>query len=90
MVDFPDLRSELAQVGDQARNMRRDIRNAGQKPDWAKVVSQIIQPLTEVRNRISEELARRQSSDALVPIDRDPVPPKYTELVREYYEQLGK
>ena len=38
---------------------------------------------------VSEELARRQSQDALVPIDRDPVPTKFTDLVRKYYEKLG-
>jgi hypothetical protein len=25
-----------------------------------------------------------------VPIDRDPVPTRYSELVRRYYEELGK
>jgi hypothetical protein len=25
-----------------------------------------------------------------VPIDRDPVPSRYSDLVRRYYEQLGK
>ena len=28
--------------------------------------------------------------DQLVPIDRDPVPGRYSDLVRRYYEQLGK
>jgi hypothetical protein len=35
-------------------------------------------------------MARRQSNDALVPIDRDPVPARYSDLVRRYYEELGK
>jgi hypothetical protein len=43
-----------------------------------------------LRERVQEELARRESKDALVPIDRDPVPSRYSELVRRYYEQLGK
>jgi hypothetical protein len=42
----------------------------------------------EVRNRINEELARREK-DSLVPIDRDPVPQQFSELVRQYYEKLG-
>ena len=49
-----------------------------------------MKPLTEVRDRIAEELARRESRQALVPIDRDPVPNRYSDLVRRYYEQLGK
>ena len=51
---------------------------------------QIAGPLVEVRDRISEELVRRESNEAMVPIDRDPVPAKFSELVRRYYEQLGK
>ena len=45
---------------------------------------------TEVRKRLGEELARRDSKDALVPIDRDPVPGRYSESVRRDYEELGK
>jgi hypothetical protein len=29
-------------------------------------------PLLELRNRLTEELARRESKESLVPIDRDP------------------
>jgi hypothetical protein len=53
------------------------------------VKSQISGPLVEVRDRVAEELARREKSDSLVPIDRDPVPGKYSDLVRRYYEKLG-
>jgi hypothetical protein len=49
-----------------------------------------MKPLAEVRDSIADELARRQSREALVPIDRDPVPSRYSELVRRYYEELGK
>ena len=70
--------------------MRLEYRRSGQKPDWAVVRLQISSPLAEVRSRIGEELARRQSNEAVVPIDRDPVPSKFSELVRRYYEQLGK
>jgi hypothetical protein len=51
---------------------------------------EIAGPLVELRTRVSEELARRESKEALVPIDRDPVPTRYSELVRRYYEELGK
>ena len=36
-----------------------------------------------------KELARREKPDSLVPIDRDPVPQKFTDLVKRYYEKLG-
>jgi hypothetical protein len=43
----------------------------------------------ELRDRISQELQKRESKKALVPIDRDPVPAPYAEQVRRYYERLG-
>jgi hypothetical protein len=49
-----------------------------------------MKPLQEVRDRLADELARLGSKEALVPIDRDPVPNRYSELVRRYYEELGK
>ena len=89
MVDVPDLQTELARIRDRARVIRTDIRRTGAEPRWPLVQMQIAGPLVEVRKRVAEELARRESSEALVPIDRDPVPSRYSELVRRYYEKLG-
>lgn len=90
MVDLPALRNDVATAREQARNLRLESRKAGKKPDWAVVRGQVLGPLVEVRDRITEELARRDKRDPLVPIDRDPVPSRYSELVRRYYEELGK
>ena len=90
MIDVPELRNDVAAARERARLMRQEFKRDLKKPDWAVVRLQVIKPLVEVRDRITEELARRQSTDSLVPIDRDPVPTRYTELVRRYYEQLGK
>lgn len=90
LVDSPEMRAGVAGAREQARQMRVEFRRDRKKPDWAVVRLEIVKPLVEVRQRIAEELARRGSRDALVPIDRDPVPTKYTELVRRYYEELGK
>ena len=90
MLDRPELRSEVARIRDRARAVRWEYRQKGQKPDWAVVRLQIAGPLVEVSSRIGEELARRESNEAVVPIDRDPVPKKFSELVRRYYEELGK
>jgi len=54
------------------------------------VQTQIGKPLAELRTRLGEELARRESKENLVPIDRDSVPTKYAERVRRYYEELGR
>ena len=90
MIDAPELRSEVARIRDRARAVRIEYKQHGRKPDWAVVRLQIAGPLVEVRDRVSEELARHESNEAIVPIDRDPVPQKFSELVRRYYEQLGK
>jgi hypothetical protein len=46
-------------------------------------------PLVELRDQVAQELLRREGSEALVPIDREPVPPEYADQVRRYYERLG-
>jgi hypothetical protein len=89
MLDDPSMRNEVARALEKAKTMRSDFKRNGKPPQWPVVKSEVATPLAEVRSRISEELARRQSNDALVPIDRDPVPTKYSELVKRYYEKLG-
>ncbi len=89
MIDVPDLRNEVARVRDRARAMRIEFKRHSKDPQWPLVKAQIAAPLAEVRDRVAEELARRQKSDSLVPIDRDPVPNKFSDLVRRYYEKLG-
>jgi hypothetical protein len=69
--------------------MRSEFKRHSKLPQWPLVRAEIAGPLNEVRNRVAEELARREKSDSLVPIDRDPVPGKYSDLVRRYYEKLG-
>ncbi len=89
MLDFPDLRNQVAQVREQARALRLEYKKHAKPPQTATVRTEIAEPLVEIRNRINEELARRESKDSLVPIDRDPVPQKFSDLVRRYYEKLG-
>jgi len=90
LVDQPDLRNLVARARERARVLRQEYKRDLTKPDWAVVQLQVMKPLVEVRDRIADELARRESSDSLVPIDRDPVPSRYSDLVRRYYEELGK
>ena len=90
MVDFPEMRNDLAAARERARLLRRDYVREQKKPDWAVVRLEVVKPLVEVRQQIREELARRDSQEALVPIDRDPVPHRFTDLVKRYYEEIGK
>ncbi len=48
-------------------------------------------PLRELQRKVSQELLRRAAEQTeIVPVDRDPVPNQYRDMVREYYERLGK
>lgn len=89
LMDQPDLRSQAARIRDGARSLRAEFKRHGKEPQWDLVRSQVFGPLTELRNRVAEELAKVQSAESLVPIDRDPVPVKFSDLVRRYYEKLG-
>jgi hypothetical protein len=90
MIESPDLRNDVAAARERARRIRQDFRKDRKKPDWAVVQLQVMQPLAEVRKKLLEELARLENQEPMAPIDRDPVPTQYSDLVRRYYESLGK
>ncbi len=89
MVDDPELRSQITQIRDRAKQVRIDVMRHSKSPNWQLVKTSIYGPLLELQMRLAEEIARREPSDDIVPIDRDPVPERYTELVEQYYERLG-
>jgi hypothetical protein len=89
MVEADDLRNELAKVVDDARAMRIEFRKNNLPPQAATIDQRITLPLVEIRDRLVEELAKLDKENPLAPIDRDPVPREYRELVRRYYEELG-
>jgi hypothetical protein len=90
MLDDPGLRTEVARVRELAKGVRSEFKRHSLPPNWDMVNTKISAPLAELRNRVTEELARRESKENLVPIDRDPVPGKYADRVRRYYEELGR
>ena len=89
MVDDPELRAEAARIRDRARAVRAEFKRHSATPQWDVVHVQIAEPLVQLRQRVAEELLRRTSQQAIVPLDRDPVPPQYTEKTRQYYARLG-
>ncbi len=89
MLTERELRDDVARVRDRARAIRAEFKRHGKEPQWDLVQQQITNPLTELRKHLSDKLAQLQSDEALVPIDRDPVPSRFAELVRRYYENLG-
>jgi len=89
MLDSPELREEVARVRDRARAARAEFKRHSKTPNWDLVQQSIAEPLNQLRQRIDEELAKHQDDDTLVPIDRDPVPRRFADQVRRYYERLG-
>lgn len=85
----PELRQQAARVQDNARNLRFDARRNDLPPQSDQVQMQIIQPLAELRDRVMEELSKKEASNPLAPLDRDPVPHRFREQVRRYYTELG-
>jgi hypothetical protein len=88
-VDSQDVRNQLATVRERVGVYRRYYRQNGQLPSSEELQSKVLAPLALARDWVGQELARAQNDRSLVPLDRDPVQEKYTDLVRKYYEQLG-
>jgi len=89
MLPDEDLRNSVAKVRDDARAMRIDYRRDDLPPGAATINQKITEPLVELRQRLSEELAKLNRENPVAPIDRDPVPSEFRDLVRRYYEELG-
>jgi hypothetical protein len=90
LMGDPNLRTDAARIRDRARALREDFRRRGEPPRWELVDTGVIGPLSELRDRVAEELRRvSPEKDKLAPIDRDPVPSRYSDLVRRYYKSLA-
>lgn len=89
VLDEQALRNQLATARERAASMRADFRQSRIKPKADLVRRQILDPINEVRVELHDDLARITDTNNLVPLDHDPVPENYSELVRKYYEKLG-
>lgn len=89
LLDDPKLRAEAARIRDRVRTTREEFKRHAKEPDWKQLQEMVAKPLNELRDRVAEEVRKRDTPEALVPIDRDPVPPEFVDGVRRYYERLG-
>ncbi|MCH7987633.1 MAG: hypothetical protein IID46_00625, partial [Planctomycetes bacterium] len=89
MIEDPRLRAQAEKVRERARSMRVEFKRHSKEPNQELIRTSIYEPLVELQKQIAEEIAKKESKDALVPIDRDPVPARYSELVRKYYQELS-
>jgi hypothetical protein len=89
MVSDPKLQADVGKVRERARSLRAEFKRHSQTPNWDLVKTSVHEPMIELQRQLSEEIARRETPDSLVPVDRDPIPSRYRELVKSYYERLG-
>jgi hypothetical protein len=86
----PGMRNDAARVLDRARALRAEFKRHGESPRWGLFETEVVRPLSELRDRVGEELRRlAPDKDRLAPIDRDPVPTRFSDLVRRYYKSLA-
>jgi len=89
VLESPDLQNQLATVRDRLGAFRAQYRNSRRPPSAETIREQLLMPLSQVQVWVQEELARQENSASRVPLDRDPVPQNYSDLVKKYYEKLG-
>ncbi|MEZ5387275.1 MAG: DUF4175 family protein [Prosthecobacter sp.] len=89
LLNNPELRNEAAKVLDRARDLRINLKRSNEAPQVAVLNQRITQPLIELRDRVAEELAKKGAGKNLAPVDRDPVPAEFRDLVKRYYKELG-
>lgn len=90
ILDDDELRNQAARVRDRARSIRAEFRRHGKEPEWDLVKSEILDDMLDLQRRIQQQLSVKQTERSLAPIDREPVPEAYNEVVRRYYELLGQ
>jgi hypothetical protein len=90
LLTDPQMRSRLAGIRDRAREMRREMTRHAKEPQWSEIEAMLSKPLRELQRDVTAELLRRSAErNAIVPIEREPVPGRYEAAVQKYYEQLG-
>lgn len=90
MIEDPELRAEATRIRERARQMRGEMKRHSLPPQWDEIEQLIAKPLRELKTNVAIELLRRSADrHAIVPLDRDPVPDRFGDAVRRYYENLG-
>lgn len=89
-VDVPEARDALSRARSAARDLRRDVKRNSQLPSQAIVQEKILPSLMEAEKQIDRALSEIDRKNPLAPVEHDPVPDSYSEIVRRYYESLGQ
>lgn len=90
MITDPEAQSALARARKAGQEMRKDLKRHSIPPDEARIENEILRPLAEAARELDARLRELDREDPLAPVGRDPVPDRYAEIVRRYFEELGK
>jgi hypothetical protein len=86
----PELRASASAIRQAAREALRDSKRHAKEPQWDLIRRIVAEPLSQLREDVQLELLKRSADrNAVVPIDRDPVPIQFEEQLRQYYENLS-
>jgi hypothetical protein len=89
VIDDPRARSEVAKARKASTELRKDFKRHSKDPAGA-IQSEVLAPLAEARHALDERLRELNKENPLAAIGSDPVPDRYSEIVRRYFEELGK
>lgn len=90
LVRDQSVRAEAARIREAVRSMRVEYKRHAKEPEWPLVRELVANPLAKLTEKVQEELLRLSAErNALVPVDRDPVPSLYQQRLDRYYENLG-
>jgi hypothetical protein len=89
LLDDPAQRQQIADALAQAQDLRSNYIRHSTLPQWDTVTNNVISPLSKVSDALRQQLTSEEQPEALQPVDQDPVPDKYADAVKRYYEALG-
>ena len=64
LLQDPQLRGEAAQIRDQAKGAREEFKRHSKVPDPKQLQSMVADPIRELRDKVGEEIRRRESPDS--------------------------
>ena len=86
----PDAQTSVARARKASRELRKEFKRQSKAPDQETIAQEILRPLLEAAEKLDARLYELNREDPLAPVGRDPVPDRYEEIVRRYFEELGK
>ncbi len=90
VIEDSDAQTSVARARKASRELRKEYKRHSKPPDQETIEQEILRPLLEAAEKLDARLYELSREDELAPIGRDPVPDRYEEIVRRYFEELGK